>query len=120
MSPSKATRRMSTPRDLLLAEGSADRDRLMAEHVQLCRAASVAGLSATRICQLPGSGLPATTHGRDHAVAPQLAQSKIPVRSQGMRGRICRDDCRHGLDGATESASARLPRAHQALNASDY
>jgi hypothetical protein len=42
--------------------------------------AFVARLSAACARQLPGSGLPAT-HGRHHAVASQLARSKIPVRS---------------------------------------
>lgn len=52
----------------------------MAEHLQPCPAAFVAGLPAARACQLPGSGLPAT-HGLYHAVASHLARSKIPVRS---------------------------------------
>jgi hypothetical protein len=52
----------------------------MAYHVQLHPTAFVAGLSAARARQLPGSGLPAT-HGRYHAVISQLARSKIPVRS---------------------------------------
>ena len=69
-----------TPGDLLLAEGGADRDRSMAKHLQPRPTAFVAGLSAARARQLPGSGLPAT-HGRHHAVASQSARSKIPVRS---------------------------------------
>ncbi len=48
------------------------------------RPAFVAGLSATCARQLPRSGLPAT-HDRDHAVASQLARSKIPVRSRADR-----------------------------------
>ena len=39
------------------------------------------GLPTTRACHLPGSGLP-PTHGCRHAVASQLARSKIPVRSE--------------------------------------
>ena len=69
-----------TPGDLLLAEGGTDRDRDLAEHLQPRPTAFVVGLPAARACHLPGSGLPAT-HGRHHAVASQLARSKIPVRS---------------------------------------
>lgn len=61
-------------------EGSADRDRAMAKHIQLRPPASVAGLPAARARQLPRSGLSAT-HGRYQAVAFQLARSRIPVRS---------------------------------------
>lgn len=56
----------------------ANRDRPMAEHIQPCPVGLVSGLSAARICQLPGSGLPAI-HGRSYAVVSYLAQSKIPV-----------------------------------------
>ena len=73
--------RVPTPRDLLFAQGGADRDRDLAKYVQPSSAAFVVGLPAARACHLPGSGLPAT-HGRRHAVASQSARSKIPVRSR--------------------------------------
>jgi putative transposase len=80
--------RVPTPRDLLLAQGGADRDWDLAEYLQPRSAALFLGLPAARACHLPGSGLPAT-HGRRHAVASQLARSKIPVRSPAMPA--CRD-----------------------------
>ena len=73
-------RRVPQAGDLLLAQGSPDCDRSLAEHLQPCPAAFVVGLPAARACQLPRSGLPAT-HGHYHAVASQLARPRIPVRS---------------------------------------
>ena len=72
--------RVPTPRDFLLSQGGADRDRHVAEHLQPCSAALFLGLPTARARYVPGSGL-APTHGRYHAVAFQLARSKIPVRS---------------------------------------
>jgi hypothetical protein len=71
-------RRVPAPGDLLLTEGGTD-DRCLAEHLQPCPTAFVARLSAACACYLPGYGQPAT-HGHYHAVASQLARSKIPVR----------------------------------------
>ena len=81
-SPSRVTRRVPEAGDLLLAQGSPDCDRSLAEHLQPRPAAFVARLSAAGARHLPGSGLPAT-HGSGHAVTSHSARSKIPVRSAG-------------------------------------
>ena len=91
--------RVPTPRDLLLAQGGADRDRDLAKYVQPRSAAFVVGLPAAHACHLPGPGLPAT-HGCHHAVA---SCNLIPSASSMLLGAVAGE--RPLASGATKPAS---------------